>query len=148
MCFLVCCASPRWCVASFVRSYLLFRLCVPPPCPFIPFCLSVAVLTLRRCGHARTGIPSFPYVCGGGHRHSFGVTSCWFSLPVRFFVALFVAAHFGVAWHVSSFLVYCVCYGVMHGVMRYGDMHGVAYNILVFRRLVALLLLVRDRTTS
>ena len=57
-------------------------------------------------------------------------------------VALFVAALFGVAWHVTSFLVYCVCYGVMHGVMRYGDMHAVAYNILVFLRPVALLLLV------
>ena len=33
---------------------------------------------------ARTRIPFFPYVCGGGHRHSFGVTFCWFSLPVRF----------------------------------------------------------------
>ena len=41
-------------------------------------------MTLRRYGHARTGIPFIPYVCGGGHRHSFGVTSCWFSLPVRF----------------------------------------------------------------
>ena len=41
-----------------------------------------------------------------------------------------------------AILVYCVWYGVMYGVMRYGDMHGVAYNILVFRRPVALLLLV------
>ena len=41
-------------------------------------------MTLRRYGHAQTGIPFFPYVCGGGHRHSFRVTSCWFSLPVRF----------------------------------------------------------------
>ena len=38
--------------------------------------------------------------------------------------------------------VYCVWYGVMYGDMRYGEMHGVAYNILVFRKLVALLLLV------
>ena len=30
----------------------------------------------------------------------------------------------------------------MHGDMRYGNMHGVAYNILVFRRPVVLLLLV------
>ena len=40
-----------------------------------------------------------------------------------------------------AILVYCVWYGVMYGVMRYGDMHSVAYNILVFRRPVALLLL-------
>ena len=57
---------------------------VPPSCPFIPFCSSVAVMTLQRSGHARTGIPLFPYVCGGEHKHAFGVTSCWFSLPVRF----------------------------------------------------------------
>ena len=56
----------------------------PPWCPFIPFRSSVAVMTLRRSGHARTGIPFFPYVCGGGHRYLFSVTSCWFSLPVRF----------------------------------------------------------------
>ena len=41
-----------------------------------------------------------------------------------------------------AILVYCVWFGVMYGVMRYGDMHGVAYNILVFRRPVAMLLLV------
>ena len=82
--FFVCCASPRWCVASFTRSSLLCWFFVPPSCPFIPFCSSVAVMTLRRSGHARTGIPFFRYVCGGEHRHSFGVTSCWFSLPVRF----------------------------------------------------------------
>ena len=41
-----------------------------------------------------------------------------------------------------AFLVYRVSYGFMYGVVRYGDMHGVAYNILVFRRPVALLLLV------
>ena len=84
VCFYVCCASPGWCVASFVRSSLLCCFCVPPLCPFIPFCSSVAVMTLRRYGHAPTGIPFIPYVCGGGHRHSFGVTSCWFSLPPRF----------------------------------------------------------------
>ena len=56
----------------------------PLVCPFIPFCSSVAVMTLRRSRHARTGIPFFPYVSGGEHRHSFGATSCWFSLPVRF----------------------------------------------------------------
>ena len=84
MCFFVCCASPRWCVASFARSSLLCWFFVPPSCPFIPFCSSVAVMTLRRSGHARTCIPFFPYVCGGEHRHSFDVTSCWFSLPVRF----------------------------------------------------------------
>ena len=67
-----------------MRSSLLCWFFVPPSCPFIPFCSSVAVMTLRRSGHARTGIPFLPYVCGGGHRHSFGVTSCWFSLPVRF----------------------------------------------------------------
>ena len=82
--FFVCCASPRWCVVSFTRSSLLCWFFVPPSCPFIPFCSSVAVMTLRRSGHARAGIPFFPYVCGGEHRHSFGVTSCWFSLPVRF----------------------------------------------------------------
>ena len=38
--------------------------------------------------------------------------------------------------------VYCVWCGVMYGDMRYGDLHGVAYNILVFWRPVALLLLV------
>ena len=84
VCFYVCCASPRWCVASFMRSSLLCWFFVPPSCPFIPFCSSVAVMTLRRSGHARTGIPFFPYVCGGGYRHSFGVTFFWFSLPVRF----------------------------------------------------------------
>ena len=41
-------------------------------------------MTLRRYGQARTGIPFIPYVCGGGHMHLFGVTSFWFSLPVRF----------------------------------------------------------------
>ena len=82
--FFVCCASPRWCVASFTHSSLLCWFFVPPSCPFIPLCSSVAVMTLRRSGHARTGIPFFPYVCGGVHRHSFRVTSCWFSLPVRF----------------------------------------------------------------
>ena len=56
----------------------------PLLCPFIPFCSSVAVMALRRSGHARAGIPFFPYVSGGEHRHSFGATSCWFSLPVRF----------------------------------------------------------------
>ena len=56
----------------------------PLVCPFIPFCSSVAVMTLRRPGHARTGIPFFPYVCGGEHRHSFGVTSCWFSCRCGF----------------------------------------------------------------
>ena len=56
----------------------------PLVCPFIPFCSSVAVMALRRSGHARAGIPFFPYVSGGEHRHSFGATSCWFSLPVRF----------------------------------------------------------------
>ena len=40
--------------------------------------------------------------------------------------------------------VYCVWYSVMYGDMRYGDMHGVVYNILVFRRPVALLLLACD----
>ena len=38
--------------------------------------------------------------------------------------------------------VYCVWYGVMYGDMRYGDMHGVAHNILVFQQPGALLLLV------
>ena len=101
VCFYVCCASPRWCVASFVRSSLLCWFCVPPLCPFIPFCSSMAVMTLRRYGHARTGIPFIPYVCEGGHRHSFGVTSCCVFLAGAVFVALFVAAHFGVAWHVT-----------------------------------------------
>ena len=82
--FFACSASPRWCVASFTRSSLLCWFFFPPSCPFIPVCSSVAVMTLRRSGHARTGIPPFPYVCGGEHMHSFGVTSCWFSLPVRF----------------------------------------------------------------
>ena len=56
----------------------------PLVCPFTPLCSSVAVMTLRRSGHALTGIPFFPYVSGGEHRHSFGATACWFSLPVRF----------------------------------------------------------------
>ena len=38
--------------------------------------------------------------------------------------------------------VYCVWYGVMYDDKRYGNMHGLAYNILVSRRPVALLLLV------
>ena len=76
-CFLfVCCASPRW--------FFLF----PLVCPFIPCCSSVAVMALRRSGHARAGIPFFSYVSGGEHRHSFGATSCWFSLPVRFSLRL------------------------------------------------------------
>ena len=62
---------------SVVFSFLLV-------CPFIPCCSSVAVMALRRSGHARAGIPFFPYVSGGEHGHSFGSTSCWFSLPVRF----------------------------------------------------------------
>ena len=69
--FFVCSALPRW--------FFLF----PLVCPFIPCCSSVAVMALRRSGHARGGIPLFPYVSGGEHRHSFGATSCWFSLPVR-----------------------------------------------------------------
>ena len=70
--FFVCCASPRW--------VFLF----PLVCPFIPCCSSLAVMALRRSRHARAGIPFFPYVSGGEHRHSFGANSCWFSLPVRF----------------------------------------------------------------
>ena len=65
------------CFTSVVFLFLLV-------CPFIPCCSSVAVIALRRSGHARAGIPFFPYVSGGEHRHSFGATSCWFSLPVRF----------------------------------------------------------------
>ena len=77
--FFLCCALPRWsfCSSPFVPSYHVAR-------PFIPCCSSVAVMALRRSGHARAGIPFFPYVSGGEHRHSFGATFCWFSLPVRF----------------------------------------------------------------
>ena len=71
--------------------YFYFLLCFTsvvflflPVCPFIPCCSSVAVLALRHSGHARAGIPFFPYASGGEHRRSFGATSCWFSLPVRF----------------------------------------------------------------
>ena len=64
--FFLCCALPRW---SFCTS------------PFVP---SYHVARPWRSGHARAGIPFFPYVSGGEHRHSFGATSCWFSLPVRF----------------------------------------------------------------
>ena len=61
-----------------------------------------------------------------------------------------MCAHLRYASTMARFLPYtcllailvCVWYGVMYGNMRYGDMHGVAYNILVFRRPVALLLLV------
>ena len=35
-------------------------------------------MALRRSGHARAGIPFFPYVSGGEHRHSFGATSVGF----------------------------------------------------------------------
>ena len=69
-----------FCVMCFTSVVFLF----PLVCPFIPCCSSVAVMALRRSGHARAGIPFFPYVSGGEHRHSFGATSCWFSLPVRF----------------------------------------------------------------
>ena len=76
---------------GFFFFFLFFVLCFTsvvflflPVCPFIPCCSSVAVMALRRSGHARAGIPFFPYVSGGEHRHSFGATSCWFSLPVRF----------------------------------------------------------------
>ena len=59
---------------------------------------------------------------------------------------LAVCLHHGVVFTVHlppcHLFVDCVWYGVMYGDMRYGDMHGVAYNILVFRRPVALLLLV------
>ena len=78
------------CVCLFFY-FFFFVLCFTPvvflfllACPFIPCCSSVAVMALRRSGHARAGIPFFPYVSGGEHRHSFGATSCWFSLPVRF----------------------------------------------------------------
>ena len=67
-------------VLCFTSVVFLFLLA----CPFIPCRSSVAVMALRRSGHARVGIPFFPYVSGGEHRHSFGATSCWFSLPVRF----------------------------------------------------------------
>ena len=83
--FFLCFASPRWRVASFARSSLLCRF-FAPPCLSLHtiFCSSVAVMSLRRSGHARTGIPFFPYVSGSEHGHSFGATSCWFTLPVRF----------------------------------------------------------------
>ena len=59
---------------------------------------------------------------------------------------LAVCLHHGAIYTVHlppcHLFVYCVWYSVMYGDMRYGDMHGVAYNILVFRRPVALLLLV------
>ena len=67
-------------VLCFTSMVFLFL----PVFPFIPCCSSLAVMALRRSGHARAGIPFFPYVSGGEHRHSFGATSCWFSLPVRF----------------------------------------------------------------
>ena len=85
-CDCVCCASPRLFVASSVRSSFLCWFCVSPFCPFIPFCSSVAVvalLCLRRYGHACTSIPFVPYVCGAWHSHAFGDPSCWLSLPVR-----------------------------------------------------------------
>ena len=59
---------------------------------------------------------------------------------------LAVCLHHGAVYTVHlppcHLFVYCVWYGVMHGDMRYCDIHAVAYNILVFRRPVALLLLV------
>ena len=59
---------------------------------------------------------------------------------------LAVCLHHGAVYTVHlppcHLFVYCVWYGVMYGDMRYGDMHGKAYNILVCRRPVALLLLV------
>ena len=59
---------------------------------------------------------------------------------------LAVCLHHGAVYTVHlppcHLFVYCVWYGVMYGDMRYGDMHGVAYNILVFWQPVALLLLV------
>ena len=67
-------------VLCFTSVVLLFL----SVCPFIPCCSSVAVMALRRSGHARAGIPFFPHASGGEHRRSFGATSCWFSLPVRF----------------------------------------------------------------
>ena len=82
--FFLCCASPRWRVASFARSSLLCGFFVPPCLSLHTILLVRGGVTLRRSGHALTGIPFFPYVSGGEHRHSFGANSCWFSLPVRF----------------------------------------------------------------
>ena len=95
----------------------------------------LAAIQARTYGH------SFLSLCVGGWAKAF--IRCHLLLLFlagAVFIALFVAAHFGVAWHVTS--LYCVCYGVMHGDMLDGDMHGVAYNINVLRRPVALLLLV------
>ena len=82
LCMLCFTSVARGLLHTFFSPLLVFLF--PLVCPFIPCCSSVAVMTLRRSGHARTGIPLFPYVCRGQHWHSFGVTSCWFSLPVRF----------------------------------------------------------------
>ena len=73
-----------FCFFFFVLCFTLVVFLFPLVCPFIPCCSSVAVWALRRSGYARAGIPFFPYVSGGEHRHSFRATSCWFSLPVRF----------------------------------------------------------------
>ena len=82
--------------------------------PLLVFCSPVVpshTMLLVRGGDdlaaiwARTGIPFFPYLCGGGHRHSFRVSLLLVFLAGAVFVALFVAAHFGVAWYVTSFLV-------------------------------------------
>ena len=107
------------CFTSMVFLFLLV-------CPFIPCCSSVAVMALRRSGHARAGIPFFPYVSGGEHRHSFGATSCWFSLPGRFSLRF--------SWRRTLALLDTLL--VLRLLRRY------AHNILAFRRPVALLLLV------
>ena len=101
-------------------------------CPFIPCCSFVAVLALRCSRHARAGIPFFPYVSGGEHRHSFGATSCWFSLPVRFSLRF--------SWRRTLALLDTLlpCFALVTALC----MQRMAYNILAFRRPVALLLLV------
>ena len=89
-------------------------------------------MALRRSGHARAGIPFFPYVSGGEHRHSFGATSCWFSLPVRFSLRF--------SWRRTLALLdtYFPCFALVTALC----IQHMAYNILAFRRPVALLLLV------
>ena len=95
--FFVCCASPRWRVASFARSSLLCRFFVPP-------CLSLHTILLVRGGddlaafRARTYGHTFLSLCVRGCAQAF--IRCHLLLVFlagAVFVALFVAAHFGVA---------------------------------------------------
>ena len=88
------------CFTSVVFLFLLV-------CPFIPCCSSVAVMALRRSGHA--GIPFFPCVSGGEHRHS---VPPLVGFPCRF--GCRCAYRGGALWRCLTRYLFCACYSVMH----------------------------------